>query len=233
MTPVVDQFADRLTALGWVTGLLVGGSLATGDYIPGISDLDLVALTAAPPDPDRRSTLAALHRDIDNGPGQGLKLGCCYVDATRATDLDLRHPTWTHGSFVERALSGIARAELVRHGYAVFGPAPSDVFPPMTDDDVRAAARAELDGYWAWAARRPWMWLSPEIADLGLTSMARGRYAVANGELLTKTRAIELARAPEWLRDHLAARRRGEPVRSPRLRTAYVAWRDARSTVTR
>jgi len=43
--PVVRHLADRLGGLGWVTDLLVAGSLATGDYLPGVSDLDLVALT--------------------------------------------------------------------------------------------------------------------------------------------------------------------------------------------
>jgi hypothetical protein len=69
------------------------------------------------------------------------------------------------------------------------------------------------------------------IADLGLTSMARGRHTLATGELLTKTQAIEQADAPAWLIDHLRARRRGEDVTSPRLRTAVIAWRDARRTV--
>ena len=118
-----------------------------------------------------------------------------------------------------------------RHGFAVLGRPPSEVLPPITDDDVRAAARAEVCGYWAWASRRPWMWLSPVIADLGLTSMARGRYAVRHGQLLTKSGAIEEARAPDWLIEQLRARRRGEHVVSPRLRTGFIAWRDARATV--
>jgi hypothetical protein len=105
------------------------------------------------------------------------------------------------------------------------------VLPEVTDDDVRAAARAELCGYWAYAARRPLWWLSPVIADLGLTSMARGRHALATGQLLTKTKAIEQAHAPAWLKDQLRARRQGQPVTSPRARTALIAWRDARRTV--
>jgi hypothetical protein len=74
------------------------------------------------------------------------------------------------------------------------------------------------------------MWLSPVIADLGLTSMARGRYTLRTGSLLTKSAAVEQADAPGWLIDQLRARRRGEIVASPRLRTAYIAWRDARRT---
>jgi hypothetical protein len=231
--PVVEELGSRLVALGWVTDLLVGGSLATGDYAPGISDLDLVALVDGPVDTARQVVLAALHRGLDEGTGLGLKLGCVYVDRARLLDLEALYPTWSHGSLVQRILSGVARAELVRHGYAVFGRAPLDVLPAMSADDVREAARAELTGYWTWAARRPTLWLDPVIADLGLTSMARGRHTLATGELLTKTRAIEQADAPAWLIDQLRSRRRGEHVTSPRVRTALIAWRDARRTVAR
>lgn len=228
---VVEEFGDRLAALGWVSALFVGGSLATGDYVPGVSDLDLVAITDGTVDAARQAVLAGLHRRLDDGTGSNLKLGCVYVDCARVLDLPARHPTWTHGALVQRILSGVTRAELVRHGYGVFGRTPVDVLPAISDDDVREAARAEIAGYWAWAARRPWLWLVPEFADLGLTSMARGRYAVASGELLTKTRAIELAAAPPWLIDQLRARRHGLGVRSPRGRTALIAWRDTRRTV--
>jgi hypothetical protein len=229
--PAVRQLAERLDELGWVTELLVAGSLATGDYVPGVSDLDLVALTGLPVGPVRQEILAGLHRELDQGAAQGLELGCVYVDSARLTDLGALHPTWTHGALVQRSLSGVTRAELVRYGFAVLGRPPAAVLPEMTDDDVRRAARAELCGYWAHAARRPLWWLNPVIADLGLTSMARGRHALQTGQLLTKTEAIEQAHAPAWLKDQLRARRQGQPIPSPRTRTALIAWRDARRTV--
>ena len=229
--PVVRQLGEHLEALGWVTDLLVAGSLATGDYVPGVSDLDLVALTADPVGPARQEILASLHRQLDQAGAQGLDLGCVYVDAGKLADLGALHPTWTHGSLVQRSLSGVTRAELVRHGFAVLGRAPAAVLPEMTDDDVRRAARAELCGYWAHASRRPLWWLNPVIADLGLTSMARGRHALQTGQLLTKTLAIEQAHAPAWLKDQLRARRQGEQIVSPRARTALIAWRDARRTL--
>jgi Nucleotidyltransferase domain len=231
MPPVVCQLAERLDDLGWVTDLMVAGSLATGDYVPGVSDLDLVALTGGPVDPVRQEILAGLHRELDQGAARGLDLGCVYADEGRLADLGALHPTWTHGSLVQRILSGVTRAELVRHGFAVLGRAPAIVLPEMTDDDVRRAAHAELCGYWALAARRPLWWLNPVIADLGLTSMARGRHAPETGQLLTKTQAIEHVHAPAWLKDQLRARRQGRQASSPRLRTALIAWRDARHTV--
>ncbi|MFJ8830184.1 nucleotidyltransferase domain-containing protein [Micromonospora aurantiaca] len=229
---VVADLGDELRGLGWVSDLMVAGSLATGDYVPGVSDLDLVALVDGPVDAARQAALVTIHRSLDSGSAAGFKLGCVYVDAATIPDLDLRHPTWTHGRLVHRVLSRVTRAELGRHGYEVFGRAPRDVFPEVSADDIRAAARAELTGYWAWAARRPWLWLAPTIAELGLTSMARGRHALREGMLLTKTQAISQAHAPAWLIDRLAARRRGEDTTSPpRIRTAFVAWRDARRTV--
>ena len=231
LPPAVGQLGERLDGLGWVTDLLVAGSLATGDYVPGVSDLDLVALTGGPVGPARQEVLAGLHRELDRGAAGGLDLGCVYVDAGRLADAGALHPMWTHGSLVQRTLSGVTRAELVRHGFAVLGRPPAAVLPEVTDDDVRRAAREELCGYWARAARRPLWWMSPVIADLGLTSMARGRHALQTGQLLTKTQAIEQADAPAWLKDQLRARRQGRRVASPRARTALIAWRDARRTV--
>jgi hypothetical protein len=74
------------------------------------------------------------------------------------------------------------------------------------------------------------MWLDPSIADLCLTSMARGRHALRTGQLLTKTDALEQAHAPDWLIQQLRARRRGEHAVSPRLRTGWIAWLDAQRT---
>lgn len=226
----VEWLATRLRPLGWVSELFVGGSAATGDHRPGVSDLDLVALVDGPVDAHRLEAIVAVHRDLDATDAAGADLGCAYVDRAHLSDPVAEHPTWTHGTLVERTLSGIARAELVRHGFAVIGRPPQQLLPAVTDDDVRRVAHAELIGYWTRAARRPWWWLDPVIVDLGLTSMVRGRHALATGSLMDKTSAIAVVHAPEWLRADLLTRRNGMPVRSPRLRTGWIAWRDARRT---
>lgn len=226
----VTSLSARLTELGWVRDLLVAGSLATGDYVSGVSDLDLVAVVDGAVDEAREVCLIRVHEELDRGEAAGADLGCVYVEESRLAEAPVLHPTWTHGGLVHRILSEVTRAELVRHGFAVYGRPPTALLPPMTDDQVRVAARAVLCGYWAWAARRPCMWLNPVIADLGLTSMARGRHALRTGKLLTKTQAIGEADAPPWLIDHLRARRRGERVVSPRLRTGWIAWRDVQRT---
>ena len=230
---VLRELGGRLEALGFTDALWVGGSLATGDYVPGVSDLDLVAVTSQPLVGDALAQVAHIHRELDAGPANGMDLGCQYADAGRLLDVAVEHPTWTHGELLDRTVSLITRAELVLHGFPVLGPRPDTLLPPVTPDEVRAAARAELTGYWSYAARRPRMfWRMPVMVDLGLTAMARGRHALARGELLTKSAAIEQARAPRWLKDDLRARRRGDLTSSPRLRAGYVAWRDVRRTTT-
>lgn len=72
------------------------------------------------------------------------------------------------------------------------------------------------------------MWFDPGFADLSLLAMARARRELVSGQLVTQTAAIEDMGGPRWLAEHLRARRRGNPIRSPRLRTAALAWRDAR-----
>lgn len=230
LPPGVDELGRQLESLGWVTDLFVGGSASSGDYVPGVSDLDLTAIVTGRVDSARQAILSTVHANLDRGAAAGADLGCAYVREELLHEPDAMHPTWTHGKLVQRSLSGIARAELVRHGYSVFGRPPGEVFPAVTDDDVRRAAQAELTGYWARAVARPWWWLDPVIAELGLTSMARGRYELATGRLLSKTAAIDLVDGPSWLIDLLRARRRGDQVTAPRLRTARIAWRDARRT---
>jgi hypothetical protein len=235
----LDELCARLGDLGWVRDVLVGGSLATGDHRVGVSDVDLVALVEGPMDSERVAGVRSLHTALDHGTARGLDLGCVYVDERTLADVEARHPTWTHGVLVERHLSPLARVELVRHGRALrghglSGRSPAAVLPPADDDAVRAAVRAELEGYWTWAVRRPWMWLDQGIADLGLVTMARARHALAHGELATKTAVLHDLAVPPRLARQVRARRTGDAPRSPLLLrpwAAAYAWRDARRTI--
>lgn len=196
-----------------------------------MSDLDLVAVTSQPLSGEMMKQVAEMHEDLDAGLAHGMDVGCQYPNAARLRDSKARHPTWTHGDMLIRAASLATRAELVLHGYPVLGPSPQELLLPVTPDDVRDAARAELTGYWSYAARRPQrFWRLPAMTDLGLTAMARGRHALTTGELLTKSDAIEQVHAPGWLKDDLLGRRRGDQRTSPRLRAGYIAWRDVYRT---
>jgi len=90
--PVVEELGDRLVTLGWVSDLFVGGSVATDDYTPRISDIDLVALVDGPVDTARQSTLTTLHRGLDDGIAAELKLGYVYGEDAQLLDLRAAAP---------------------------------------------------------------------------------------------------------------------------------------------
>jgi predicted nucleotidyltransferase len=240
VTEALDELVERLAALGWVTDVLVGGSWATGDHRAGVSDLDLLALVDGPVGGERVARVRAVHSALDTGVARGMSLGCVYVDAGRLEEVGARHPTWTHGVLVQRPLSALARVDLVQHGRALRGHGlrgrpPAALLPPADAAVVRAAVVAELDGYWTWAVRRPWLWLDRDLAELGLLTMARTRHALEHGELVTKTAVLHDVAAPRWLARRIRARRAGVLTRVPSVLAPVggaIAWRDAVRTTT-
>lgn len=189
--PVVATFAQRLRPLG-VEGVYVGGSLAGGDYRPGVSDLDVVALVATRPGRRRRRALRRLHRTLDEQDPSAQLLHCAYLPRDDLDDLTRRHPVWAGGELFTRPFSGIGRAELLADPVVVFGPEPRGWLAPMDAEALRDAARSELSGYWSRAVRRRRIWRQDVYVDLGLLTVARAGATLRDGRLLTKSEAIDL-----------------------------------------
>lgn len=64
---VLRVLRRRLELVGAVEALWVGGSLATGDDVPGVSDLDLVAVTSEPLSGDALGQVVRIHEELDSG----------------------------------------------------------------------------------------------------------------------------------------------------------------------
>ena len=207
MVPALAQALD-----GRVRGLYVGGSLATGDYRPPISDIDAVALLDGPLDRAGRTEIARIHRALSASGPDGAALHCVYVPRDEVVDLARKHWTWAFDELFRRPLSAIARAELLADPIVVLGPPPSSWLSPMSAGDLRQAARAELEGYWRGALRKRAIWLEDTYFDLGLTVWARADATIGDGVLITKTEAIDRLRRqglPAEIVDGIAARRAG------------------------
>jgi hypothetical protein len=204
--PVVATFAEAVRPL--THALYVGGSLASGGYRPGVSDLDLCAVVPREPDEQR---LTGLHRGL---PGAEL-LHCAYLPLGDRHELTSEHLMWAHGELYRRPFGAIARAELFTFGITVHGPPPAEVLPRVDDATVRAAAREELSGYWARMCARPELWHQALYVDHGLTTLARAAATVTTGRLITKQEAIDdLHRfgVPAALIGRIRRRRAGEAV---------------------
>jgi hypothetical protein len=213
--PQVLRLAEQLSLRGDVEGVYVGGSLASGDYHPGTSDLDVVVLTRTALTRRGRRRLRALHEALDATDPSASALRCAYVPRDDVTDPATPHPVWAGGELFARPLSGIGRAELLADPVVVRGPAPTTWLPAMDTEAVRAAARAELAGYWSRAVRRRRIWREDVYVDLGLLTVARAQATLAEGRLITKREAIErlpLVGVDADLADEVGRRRAGERV---------------------
>ena len=81
---LVADFAELVRPVADVTAFWVGGSLATGDYQPGRSDLDLVALVAAPLGTAQQDQLlTALHTTLLAEQPLAAGLHCAYLPRHR------------------------------------------------------------------------------------------------------------------------------------------------------
>ena len=187
---LVRSFAEHVRPVAGVTAFWVAGSLASGDYRPGVSDLDLVALVAAPLDEGQQRAVADLHEDLAGTDHRAAKLHCDYLPVTEADDVTAAHVRWAHGELYRHPLSGIARAELLRFGLTLYGPVPGDVLPPVGDDDLASAVRSELTGYWTDALGKPHLWLQDVYVDIGLFTLARAEATLREGRLVTKQEAL-------------------------------------------
>jgi hypothetical protein len=90
-TPVVVAFAKAVHPIADVIGLHAGGSLAAGDFQPGISDLDLVAVIATSLDGLSREHLRVLHEVTSSEDPSAAKLHC--VDVPQQEVVDVHTPS--------------------------------------------------------------------------------------------------------------------------------------------
>lgn len=225
------RFAELVRDVSWITDVWITGSVASGDYRPGRSDIDLVALTARALTPAELEQLTAWHREIDRFPGPDRNLGCAYLTATGLADSTTRWPTWSHGAWSHRRFSQMARAELGTAAVTLKGRNASAVCATPTEQDVRTAVEAELAEYWTYALRHPWLFRDQDFCDLALLSMARARLAVRTGRLVTKSIAMAHLNGPATVRCAVRSRRDGTAVKSNPFVLASVAYADVRHTV--
>jgi hypothetical protein len=103
-TPFVVPSADAARPIAGVIAMCVGGSLASGDYQPGISDSDLVECIEALLDEERQTRLIGLHQTTIRADARASKLRCIYVPVDQIADLGREHVTWAFGELFERTL---------------------------------------------------------------------------------------------------------------------------------
>jgi len=192
----LSRVDDRLP--GRLTGSYLVGSVALGDYQPGPSDVDLVAVTDTSLAPTELQTLKKIHTDLKRIPGLPA-LDAVYITwpQLKSAPTGLSAPYGLNGRFFPAggfAANPVTWATLHRYPLAVRGPAEPEVW--HEDALLREWCRQNLRDYWvpwAHAARtrfvRQLVMLSRRARIWGVLGVARLHATIGTGDIISKSAA--------------------------------------------
>lgn len=227
---LLGRFAGDAGRVVPLIALWAHGSLASGDFVPGRSDLDLVALVAAPVTSAQRADLERVHQRLIGADPLAAELHCAYIVSGEQADPGRDHLTWAHQELFARPVSPVSRRELLRGGVCLLGPAPATVLPAISDAELAGYIRGDLRDYWYPKTARPHLWRQDIWVDLGMLTLARAGVTLREGRLITKREALGALAgmgAPAAVVGDIRARRYGPAP------PASAEWRATRGELAR
>ncbi|MFD2356171.1 nucleotidyltransferase domain-containing protein [Nonomuraea ferruginea] len=232
---LLTRFLSEAGAAVPLMAVWAHGSLAKGDYQPGRSDLDLIAVVREPLDERRRDAVERLHRGLDGALAE--RLHCSYMTDGQLAEHGREHVTWAMGELFERPVTAVTRRELLTGGAGAVRTGAGRVDPAGVRRGAGRVRPGRSAGLLAGedAGRR--RWLLDEWVDLGMVTVARAAVTLRDGRLISKREALDVLGemgAPPVVVDGIRARRYGTdgPVLS-RFRRAKLARRFIRQAIVR
>ncbi|MGW4871792.1 nucleotidyltransferase [Streptomyces chartreusis] len=211
---LIECFVGALRPVVPLVSVWAHGSLAGGDYQPGRSDLDLIAVVERPCTAPEQEQLAGVHQDLGSAIPRASKLHCSYPTATELDDPAHPHLTWAHEELMHRPVTPVTRRELHDFGLVLYGRPPADLLPPVTDRQLADFVIEDLKNFWLPALDHPEWWRRDIWIDLGLLTFARATATLRDGRLITKCDALRVLTelgAPIDVVDDIGQRRYGVP----------------------
>jgi hypothetical protein len=182
--------------------LYLRGSLVTGDFDPGISDIDFFAVTEQRVSEREFAALAAMHTGFASLPNQYAdQLEGPYIDraAARRFQPGERHLTIARNEpllWREHFANWVLERWMLRAwGMTLLGPDPKTLIDPVTSDEIQAAIRDNMLRWVTWINDPDDPdWLLPRGHKAYVVeTMCRALYTLATGELAGKPRAVAWA----------------------------------------
>ncbi|MGW4411482.1 nucleotidyltransferase domain-containing protein [Nonomuraea sp. NPDC004702] len=226
---LLRRFRDGVGEVVPLVSLWAHGSLGAGDYQPGRSDLDLIAVVETPVTMEQWRRIKGLHRGLDL-PLADL-LHCSYLPLEELADPRVEHVTWAHEEIFRRPVTAVTRRELHTAPLVLHGPPPAELLPAVSDAVLADFVRTDLREFWLDKTRGRRRWLRDVWVDLGVLTVARASVTLREGRLITKREALDVLAgmgAPEAVLADVRARRYGTPrpvlsrFRRGRLTRAFV-----------
>jgi hypothetical protein len=121
------------------------GSLAGGDYQPGRSDLDLIAVLGRPCTAAEEQRLSEMHESLEGAIPLASQLHCSYCAAADLDDPARPHLTWAHEELMRRPVTPVTRRELHDFGLLLYGKVPTALLPPVTDQQLAEFVIRDLE----------------------------------------------------------------------------------------
>jgi hypothetical protein len=140
LLPVLTAaIAAALEPLPRLLGLYLYGSLATGDFTPGVSDIDLLAVTDGPITQDVIDSLRPMHAEIEQRfPGWHDRIEVIYVPRhalatfrTQVSDIGVISPGEPL-HILSAGINWLMNWHQVRHGGLVVAGPPAETYVPDT-----------------------------------------------------------------------------------------------------
>jgi len=185
-----------------LVGLYVRGSLATGDFDPETSDVDVLVILDKRVDDNAFCRIEEMHRRLVTlHPRYGPWLEATYVDraAIRSFTPGLRHPTLVRRKSLDWHPHGcqwlIDYATTRECGIALYGPAVSSLIDPIPPDRIKNTIRERLREWTEWASNpgNPDWHLPNSHKSYVVATMCRALYALECDVLGSKVRSTKWA----------------------------------------
>lgn len=217
---VVSLLEDLIPAIRDVLGerllgLYLYGSSVFGDYDPGVSDIDLLAVLPAELEPAEFGALADMHAALVAAhPACDDRVEVLYLSRhALATFRTERNPITviSPGEPLNTKDAGIDWLMnwwlILDHGKTLFGPPPSAFIAPVSIDEFIASVRGHAFSWDQWVEHLE----TTKSHGYAVLTLCRTLYTVTHREHVSKARAAAWAaeRHPEWgdlIRDALAWR---------------------------
>jgi hypothetical protein len=202
--------AAQALAPGLIDGLYLHGSLGFGEYFPGASDVDFVAVLSARPDEAQLAALASAHQDVQDAFPQPRFEGVHVLraDLSQPPDACPDVPYVFQGSFQPSgrfSVNPVTWHELAWHGITMHGPELTDGQVWTDHAALRSFTYCNLTSYWAPVAAQlraaPPEAITAENVSWCVLGISRLHYLLVAGSMTSKSgagRHALTAFGPRW-----------------------------------